>query len=271
MISERGRGHSHIFIGKEQNSFELRTWIVMIMCLSSMIIEITCGIIFGSLALVADGIHMGTHCIAFFLTAFAYSYSRIHQENPFFVFGTGKIAELASFTSGFILVIVACVIIYESITRFINPEKIIFLDALPVAFVGLTVNVASGVILMCKCSNRVNHGDNHGIEMSHDHGHSHGHATNQYEYEDLGDDENPITVDHHDHDHDHGHGHDHEEHEEHEEHEDHEHHEHEHDETFEILVIKFIYFYFKFLKIFNLYIFKYNFLDFTRYTYFINL
>ena len=142
--------HSHVFVGTGQGQFETRTWFVMVLTLCSMIIEVSCGIAFGSLALVANGIHMGTHCIAFFLTAAAYSYSRVHKDDPFFVFGTGKVAELASYTSACILIVVALIIIYESVERFLFPERIIFLNALPVAFTGLSVTIASGFILMVR-------------------------------------------------------------------------------------------------------------------------
>jgi len=112
-----------------------------------MIVEITCGLMFGSLALVADGIHMSTHAIAFFITAFAYSYSRKHANSPSYVFGTGKVGELAAYTSALILIGISLYILYDGINRFVYPEDIIFEKALPVAFVGLSVNIASGFIL----------------------------------------------------------------------------------------------------------------------------
>jgi cation diffusion facilitator family transporter len=112
-----------------------------------MIIEITCGALFGSLALVADGIHMSTHAIAFLITALAYSFARKHANNPTYVFGTGKIGELAAYTSAIILVIISLYIMYDGIYRFIYPTKLDYLKALYVSFVGLSVNIASGVIL----------------------------------------------------------------------------------------------------------------------------
>lgn len=112
-----------------------------------MIIEITCGIQFGSLALVADGIHMSTHALAFLITAVAYSYSRKHANNPAYVFGTGKIGDLAAYTSAIILIGIAIYIMYDGIYRIIFPEELVFVNALIVSFVGLSVNIASGLIL----------------------------------------------------------------------------------------------------------------------------
>ena len=112
-----------------------------------MVIEITCGVQFGSLALVADGIHLSTHALAFFITAVAYSYSRKHADDPMYVFGTGKVGDLAAYTSAIILIGIAIYIFYDGIYRFIYPEKIEFEKAFIVSFVGLTVNIASGLIL----------------------------------------------------------------------------------------------------------------------------
>lgn len=171
------KAHSHVYEDKNHSLFETRTWFVMILTMCCMILEIVCGILFGSLALVADGLHMGTHCFAFFLTASSYSYSRKHSNDKSFVFGTGKVTELASYTSGLILLVVAGIIIYEAITRLFNPHAIYFWEALPVAFIGLSVNVASGFILMCRCQKGVDGEEE--VEMSH--GHSHGHVQEYYQ------------------------------------------------------------------------------------------
>jgi len=112
-----------------------------------MVIEITCGVQFGSLALVADGIHMSTHALAFLITAVAYSYSRKHADDPMYVFGTGKVGDLAAYSSAIILIGIAVYIMYDGIYRFVYPEEIEFEKALIVSFVGLTVNIASGLIL----------------------------------------------------------------------------------------------------------------------------
>lgn len=207
--------HSHNFLGANHANNEWRTWTVIFLCTASMIIEITCGIQFGSLALVADGIHMSTHALAFLITALAYTFSRKHSNNPYFVFGTGKIGELSSFSCAIILIGVAGYILYEGIYRFVNPEELNFLRALPVAFVGLFVNVASAAILLVPWGS----GDDAEELLIHGHGHSHGHSHghgghSEYLDEFLdgiekgeGDHHDDCGHDHHDHGHGHGHGH----------------------------------------------------------------
>lgn len=200
--------HSHNFLGSDHARNEWRAWLVIKLCASAMIVEITCGVMFGSLALIADGIHMSTHSLAFLITACAYSYSRHKAENPNFVFGTGKVGELSSFTCAIILIGVAIYILYDGISRFVYPATLHFKEALPVAFVGLSVNIASALILFLPCGSEstedlMAHGHNHG----HSHGHSHGH--NGFEF--LEDFEknlwSDIPIDHHDEVHDHGHHH----------------------------------------------------------------
>lgn len=146
-----------------------------------MIVEITCGVYFGSLALVADGIHMSTHAIAFFITASAYSYSRHYAKDPRFVFGTGKVGELAAYTSAILLNVIALYILYEGISRFVKPVELNYLQALPVAFVGLSVNIGSGLLLGCSCSSEPNGEDLGHHAHGHGHGHSHGHVQEIYE------------------------------------------------------------------------------------------
>lgn len=178
----------HDFLSGDHESNELRTWAVILLCAASMIIEIVCGVAFGSLALIADGIHMSTHCIAFFITASAYSYARKHSSDPRFVFGTGKVGELAAYTSAIILIIIALYILYEGISRFVEPIDLDYLQALPVAFVGLSVNIASGVLLglSCNCNKKEDAAAGAGgFEMAHGHGHghSHGHNIELYEFD----------------------------------------------------------------------------------------
>lgn len=121
--------------------------------------------------LVADGVHMGTHVIAFAVAGFAYWYSAKHSNDPRFVFGTGKVGELAGFTCALILIGISLLILYSAIDRLINPSRIKYLEALPIAGVGLTVNVLSGIILMglCESSNS-----------------NHFHSHHQYQFEDKG-------------------------------------------------------------------------------------
>ncbi len=92
-------GHSHVFLGEGHEHAERRTWIVIWLCGAMMAIEIVGGMLFGSIALVADGMHMSTHAGAMLLAALAYSYARKHAANSRLTFGTGELGDLAGFTS----------------------------------------------------------------------------------------------------------------------------------------------------------------------------
>ena len=131
-----------------------------------MVAEIAGGSAFGSLALVADGLHMSTHAGAMLIAAMAYTYARKHASDPRFVFGTGKLGELAGFTSAIILAMIALLIGYEAVVRLLSPVPIQFAEAIPIAVVGLLVNIASAWML----SGDEHHGHSHGS------GHGHGHA-----------------------------------------------------------------------------------------------
>src|ERR1700738_747829 len=106
--------HDHVFLGKDHEKAERRTWAVIILCSVMMIAEIIGGVLFGSLALVADGLHMSTHAGALLLAALAYSYARRHVGDRRFTFGTGKFGDLAGFTSAVILAMIALLIGYEA-------------------------------------------------------------------------------------------------------------------------------------------------------------
>ena len=153
--------HSHVFLGKGHEISERKTWAVIWLCGAMMIIEIVGGLLFGSIAIIADGLHMSTHAGALLLAALAYTFARKHAENPSFTFGTGKLGDLAGFTSAIILTMIALLIAYESVTRLFAPVPIHFAEAIPIAVVGLAVNLASAWLLSA--------GDHH-------HGHSHGHS-----------------------------------------------------------------------------------------------
>src|SRR5262245_20779691 len=152
------RQHSHIFLGVGHEASERRTWAVIWLCGVMMIAEIVGGLLFGSIALVADGMHMSTHAGALLLAALAYSYARKHANDPRFTFGTGKFGDLAGFTSAIILAMIALLIGYEAVSRLFAPVPIQFAEAIPIAAIGLGVNIASAWIL----SGRGRH-----------HGHSH--------------------------------------------------------------------------------------------------
>src|SRR6202045_2981739 len=140
-------GHSHTFLGEGHEQNERRTWLVIWLCGFMMVGEITGGILFGSIALVAEGLHMSTHASALLLAALAYRYARRHADDRRFTFGTGKLGDLAGFTSAIVLAMIALLIGYEAISRFVSPVPIRFDEAIPIAFLGLIVNVASVLLL----------------------------------------------------------------------------------------------------------------------------
>ena len=162
-----GAGHDHIFLGAAHEQNERRTWAVIALCSAMMVAEIVGGSLFGSLALVADGLHMSTHAGAMLIAALAYTYARRHATDSRFVFGTGKLGDLAGFTSAIVLAMIALLIGYEAVSRFLSPVAISFNQAIPIAVVGLLVNLASVWLLS---------GDHHGHSHSHSHSHSHGHG-----------------------------------------------------------------------------------------------
>jgi cation diffusion facilitator family transporter len=184
--------HDHVFLGAQHERNERRTWFVVALTIVMMVGEITAGSMFGSMALLADGWHMGTHAAALGIAGLAYLFARRYARNPSFSFGTGKFGELAAFSSAIILLIIAVQIAYESMVRLVNPVPIAYGEAIAVATLGLLVNLSSAWLLR----------DSH----DHHHGHGHGHAD-----DDDHDDDHEAEHHHgHDHDaHDHGHHHHH--------------------------------------------------------------
>jgi len=162
--------HSHVFLGEGHEKSERRTWAVIWLCGAMMIAEIVGGLLFGSIALVADGLHMSTHAGALLLAALAYTYARKHANDPNFTFGTGKLGDLAGFTSAIILAMIALLIGYESVSRIFAPVAIHFREAIPIACLGLAVNIASAWLLS---------------SGGHHHGHSHGHAHEGHEHDEA--------------------------------------------------------------------------------------
>jgi cation diffusion facilitator family transporter len=155
--------HSHRYVIDDGHS-ERNTRRVILLTLSMMIIEITAGYQFGSMALLADGWHMGTHAVALGITAFAYYYARRKSDDPNFSFGTGKVGVLGGFASAVVLAVIALLMGVESFKRLINPSPIQFNEAIAVAVLGLIVNLISAWLLQGK------HGHSH-----HHHKHSHPH------------------------------------------------------------------------------------------------
>src|SRR6516165_776375 len=139
--------HSHDFLGELHEENERRTWLVVGLTFSMMVAEITGGTLFRSLALVADGWHMSTHAAALTISAAAYRYARRHAANPGFTFGTGKLGDLAGYTSAVVLGMIALLIAYQSIERLLHPVAIAYGEAIAVASLGLTVNLVSAWLL----------------------------------------------------------------------------------------------------------------------------
>ena len=168
--------HSHVFLGEGHEKSERQTWAVIWLCGAMMIAEIVGGWLFGSIALVADGLHMSTHAGALLLAALAYSYARKHANDPHFSFGTGKLGDLAGFTSAIILAMIALLIAYESVSRIFAPVAIHFAEAIPIACLGLAVNITSAWLL--SGGGHDHHGHSHGrAQKGHDHeGHDHDEA-----------------------------------------------------------------------------------------------
>jgi cation diffusion facilitator family transporter len=159
--------HNHVFLGAGHQEAERRTWAVIWLCGAMMVLEIGGGALFGSIALVADGLHMSTHAGALLLAALAYRYARKFSGDPRFSFGTGKLGDLAGFTSAIILGMISLLIAYEAVSRLIAPVPIHYGEAIPIAALGLCVNVASAWILAAGGGHHHHHG--HGHDDHHDH------------------------------------------------------------------------------------------------------
>jgi len=156
--------HDHTFAQDQRKPGESRTLIVIGVTASMMIVEVVAGVHFGSMALLADGLHMASHAVALGIAAFAYAYARRHARNRKFSFGTGKVNALGGFSGAVLLAVFALYMGVESIGRLVNPVVIAFDQAIGVAIVGLAVNGASVFILGA---------DGHHSHDHHDHDHHH--------------------------------------------------------------------------------------------------
>ncbi|OED83843.1 CDF family Co(II)/Ni(II) efflux transporter DmeF [Vibrio splendidus] len=167
--------HQHNF-SSHNSQGEKRTFYVLLLTVVTMVVEIVAGTIYGSMALLADGWHMGTHAAAFGITLFAYRYAKKHAESERFSFGTGKVSVLGGYTSAIALGIVALLMLVESVHRLFNPQAIQFNEAIIVACIGLTVNVVSMFLLG-------DHEHEHGHSHSHDHDSDHGHKHGEHHHD----------------------------------------------------------------------------------------
>ncbi|RZT94984.1 CDF family Co(II)/Ni(II) efflux transporter DmeF [Rivibacter subsaxonicus] len=161
--------HRHDYAPDRSRSERRTRWVVAL-TLVMMVAEIAAGWWSNSMALLADGWHMGTHAVAIGVTALSYALARRWAGDARFSLGTGKIEVLGAYTSALLLVVVALAVGVESVLRLYEPRPIGVNEALAVAVVGLIVNLV--------CARLLHHGD-HG----HDHGHAHDHAGHEHEHD----------------------------------------------------------------------------------------
>ena len=171
-------GHDHFFLGSNHQRNERKVWLVIALTASMMLVEIVAGTLYGSMALVADGWHMSTHAGAMLIAVLAYRFARRHAGNPRFTFGTGKLGDLAGFTSAIVLALIALLIGWESLVRLTQPIHIDFNQAIAVAVVGLGVNLVCAWLLK----------DDHAHH--HHHGHEHHHSNDEHHAPGKGRDNN---------------------------------------------------------------------------------
>ena len=178
--------HGHSFGLDRRRPGERRTLLVALLTAATMVVEIVAGLAFGSMALLADGLHMASHAVALSLAVFAYIYCRRHAGDPRFTFGTGKVNSLGGYTSALLLVGFAIYMVVESVSRLMTPVPIQFDAAIAVAVIGLIVNGVSVFILDVRHHEPEHdadahrhgpeaHAHHHGHGHTHGHGHSHGH------------------------------------------------------------------------------------------------
>lgn len=165
--------HDHVFLGNAHDRNARRTLWVVLLTAGMMVVEIVSGVLFNSMALLADGFHMATHAGALGVAAIAYAYAKKHANSRRYSFGTGKVGDLAGFASAMALGLVALGIAVESAQRLLSPQSVAFGEATIIAVVGLLVNLASAWLLGADHHHGHDHG--HGHHHHHDHSHGHGH------------------------------------------------------------------------------------------------
>ena len=162
--------HDHLFEQDKPRPGEKRTLIVVALTAVAMVVELAAGLAFGSMALLADGLHMASHTAALGIAVAAYVYTRRQAHNRNWTFGTGKVNALGGFASALLLVLFAVLMAWESTDRIFNPVAIAFNEAILVAIAGLAVNAACMVIL--GFGGQGGHHHHH----HHHHGGAHGHG-----------------------------------------------------------------------------------------------
>jgi len=163
--------HDHVFLGAGHARAERRARLATLITAAFMVVEIVCGLLFGSMALLADGFHMATHVGALGLAAGAYWLARRHAKDTRFTFGSGKFGDLAAFASAIVLGLIALGVAFESVERLAAPVPVNYGNALAIAALGLLVNLVSAFILK-------------GDEHAHEHGHAHHHHDHDHDHAD---------------------------------------------------------------------------------------
>ncbi len=158
--------HSPSLTPDRSRNQQRTTW-VLYLTLATMTAEIASGYLYGSMALLSDGIHMGTHAMALFIALLTYRLAKKFKSNGNFAFGTHKIGALGAYTSALTLIFAALSMIWESTERWINPQSIDFNQALIVAIAGLVINLISAWLLK---------------EEPHDHSHHHAHSDSHHDH-----------------------------------------------------------------------------------------
>ncbi len=169
--------HEHVFLGKDHARNARSTMWVVVLTAVMMIAEIVAGSVYGSMALLADGVHMATHAGALAVAFFAYRFATRHAQDAAFTFGTGKVGDLAGFGSALVLAVIAIAIAVESFQRLLVPGRVYFEQALLVAVVGLIVNLVSAWLLSGDDGHAHTHTHAHGADHDHHH-HGGGHDNN---------------------------------------------------------------------------------------------
>jgi cation diffusion facilitator family transporter len=176
------RAHDHSFGQDRRRPGETRTLIVIAITATMMVVEIAAGAVFGSMALLADGLHMASHAVALGINAFAYVFARRHARDDAFSFGTGKVNTLGGFTGAVLLAGFALLMVSESVRRFVSPVPIAFDHAILVAVLGLAVNGAS-MLILGRHDHGQEHGHEHGGQLDHDHDdHRHDDAAGHHDH-----------------------------------------------------------------------------------------
>lgn len=163
--------HEHSFLGADHAANERRTLLVVAVTAVAMVAEIVAGLAFGSMALLADGVHMATHAGAIGIAALAYRIASRRAADPRLAMGAGKVGDLAGFGNAVVLGVVSLVIAWESLSRLVDPTPVAYAEATVVAVLGLLVNLVCAWLLAGG-----GHGHGHAHGHGHDHGHGHAHA-----------------------------------------------------------------------------------------------